>query len=189
MAKKKVKRYDDGGEVEGGLREVSKSRFDDDTNARARSFVDSGYRAEAMPVDDEPAPKARSLITPKPKPASSQETIGPQGMREAPDTSSQETIGPQGMREAPAKKLYSPSQIRNDRNGPIGDAVDAAKKYYDKGSPNMPVVKRIKKENSDTTLFKRKPKESAMAKGGKVSSASSRADGIAQRGKTRGKYC
>jgi len=28
-----------------------------------------------------------------------------------------------------------------------------------------------------------------MAKGGKVSSASSRADGIAQRGKTRGKYC
>lgn len=28
-----------------------------------------------------------------------------------------------------------------------------------------------------------------MAKGGKVSSASSRGDGIAQRGKTRGKYC
>jgi hypothetical protein len=28
-----------------------------------------------------------------------------------------------------------------------------------------------------------------MKKGGKVSSASSRADGIAQRGKTRGKVC
>jgi len=34
---------------------------------------------------------------------------------------------------------------------------------------------------------KRPAKESGMKSGGKVSSASSRADGIAQRGKTRGK--
>ena len=32
-------------------------------------------------------------------------------------------------------------------------------------------------------------KDEGMKKGGKVSSASSRADGIAQRGKTRGKMC
>lgn len=40
-------------------------------------------------------------------------------------------------------------------------------------------------------VFKGKPakyKDSGMKKGGKVSSASKRADGIAQKGKTRGKY-
>ena len=36
---------------------------------------------------------------------------------------------------------------------------------------------------------KKKPEPVKKAKGGKVSSASSRGDGIAQRGKTRGKMC
>lgn len=45
--------------------------------------------------------------------------------------------------------------------------------------------KSAKKENDKAALENQK--EHGMKKGGKVSSASSRADGIAQRGKTRGK--
>ena len=166
---KKTTRYDDGGEVEGGLREVSKSRFDDDTNARAKTFVDSGYRAEAIPVENEPAPKARPLNTAKPlsRPTAKPDMSSDQISRNAPTAKSSYT---------------SPSRISDNRNGPVGDAVDAVKKYYDKGSPNMPSVKREKKEHSDTTLLKKKSKDTGMAKGGSVFS---RGDGIAQRGKTK----
>jgi hypothetical protein len=182
---KKTKRYDDGGEVEGGLREVSKSRFDDDTNARAKSFVDSGYRAEAIPVENEPAPKARPLNTakllsrPTAKPDMSSDQISRNAPAAKPDMSSDQI-----SRNAPAAKssYTSPSRISDNRNGPVGDAVDAVKKYYDKGSPNMPSVKREKKEHSDNTLLKKKSKDTGMAKGGSVFS---RGDGIAQRGKTK----
>jgi hypothetical protein len=50
-----------------------------------------------------------------------------------------------------------------------------------------PVANEISNDQEDEEEEKRK-KPSYMNKGGKVSSASSRADGCAQRGKTRGKF-
>jgi hypothetical protein len=196
MAKKKVKRYEDGGEVElGGLREVSKSRFDEDTNARARKalegFTDSGYRAEAMPVENEPAPKSRSLnsSTPSPKKIapkteqSSQETIGEQGKREAPSAPDYSDQNSRNI--SPENKVYiSKSRMADDRNGPIGDTKDAIKEKYE-SLKSMGKFKPRQKSSSTGESGKLK-----YTKGGTVRSATSkRADGIAQRGHTKGKYC
>jgi hypothetical protein len=49
------------------------------------------------------------------------------------------------------------------------------------------IPKEISNDQEDEEEEKRK-KPSYMKKGGKVSSASSRADGCAERGKTRGKF-
>ena len=50
-----------------------------------------------------------------------------------------------------------------------------------------PVANEISNDQEDEEEEKRK-KPTYMKKGGKVSSASSRGDGCAQRGKTRGKF-
>jgi len=50
-------------------------------------------------------------------------------------------------------------------------------------------LKREARNVKDTSLRGKIRDVTGMKKGGKVSSASSRADGIAQRGKTRGKMC
>ena len=184
MAKKKIKRYDDGGDVDGGLREVSKSRFDEDTNARAKSFTDSGYRAETMPVENEPAPKVRSLSSPSPAPkkaaTSSQETIGAQGMREAPSAS---YGSDQVDRQAPAPKTKRTStamaRAEDETIERINKAVAErnAKKSESKSSPSV----YYKKGNARKTDMAEQP----YKKGGKV--GFSRGDGIAQRGKTKGR--
>ena len=49
-------------------------------------------------------------------------------------------------------------------------------------APEPKKVSRVNEENTETSDF-------TFKKGGKVSSASRRGDGIAQRGKTRGKMC
>ena len=47
----------------------------------------------------------------------------------------------------------------------------------------------MKKKGAPASMIKHEKAEYGMKKGGSVSSASSRGDGIAQRGKTRGKMC
>ena len=63
--------------------------------------------------------------------------------------------------------------------GPADDIMSAADKY--RGARNA-------LQSADREMEAQDRRESRMAKGGKVS-ASSRADGIAQRGKTRGTMC
>jgi hypothetical protein len=62
----------------------------------------------------------------------------------------------------------------------IGDLLSRAKQNYES---TRPVSKQVQKEREQAAA------RGNLAKGGKVSSASSRGDGIAQRGKTRGKMC
>ena len=79
-----------------------------------------------------------------------------------------------------------PSKIRRDQEIESGkvsmaeafrdSAIDSTRRSY--GEMGADIVKRVTQDNEDT--YKR---------GGKVSGASKRADGIAQRGKTRGKMC
>lgn len=54
---------------------------------------------------------------------------------------------------------------------------------------NVPMNPRIQRDELGEPLYKKKGGVIKMAKGGMTSSASSRADGIAQKGKTRGKMC
>jgi len=55
-----------------------------------------------------------------------------------------------------------------------------AKQNYES---TRPVSKQVQKERAQAAA------RGNLAKGGKVSSASSRGDGIAQKGKTRGRMC
>jgi hypothetical protein len=188
MAKKKVKRYDDGGEVEGGLREVSKSRFDEDTNARAKKalegFTDSGYRAEAMPVENEPAPKARSLSSsmPVPKkvtPKSSSDYSDQNSGNAAPEKKTPDYSDQNSRNIAPKNKTFeTPARMGDDRNGPIGDTKDAIKEKYE-SMKSMGKFKPRQKASSTGESGKLK-----YAKGGMTKC---RGDGIAQRGKTKGR--
>ena len=54
---------------------------------------------------------------------------------------------------------------------------------------NVPMNPRIQRDELGEPLYKKKGGVIKMAKGGMTSSASSRADGIASKGKTRGKIC
>ena len=53
----------------------------------------------------------------------------------------------------------------------------------------LPAVISRDAQSDDEEEKRKKQMGAPMKKGGKVNSASSRADGIAQRGKTRGKMC
>ena len=77
------------------------------------------------------------------------------------------------------------------RNEPLDEALVRAKaesnmqKYgFDKTDPDAEAATRVVQNLKDA---KENRKEYGMKKGGKVSSASSRGDGIAQRGKTKGR--
>lgn len=67
------------------------------------------------------------------------------------------------------------------------EKLEAERKQYEEEQAKNPEQKRAEALLKFGASMMGKPKEKdKKAKGGKVSSASSRADGIAQRGKTRG---
>jgi len=74
----------------------------------------------------------------------------------------------------------APSRGDSSRNGPIGDAVDA----ITRGLRNLPHNKQLRKER----LLRERPLEAMPMKKGGAVKASKRADGIAQRGKTKGRF-
>jgi hypothetical protein len=57
--------------------------------------------------------------------------------------------------------------------------------YFGQPTTDQRLIEKAKERNARDAL--RDSKEKKMAKGGKVSSASSRGDGIAKRGKTKGR--
>jgi len=98
-----------------------------------------------------------------------------------------------------------PTRPGQSTSGPVArpaakvqDNFGANESKYDNTPENIraeKIMKRTGKFVPQTTQYlaqernKRFPANTKMASGGKVSSASSRGDGIAQRGKTRGKMC
>lgn len=100
------------------------------------------------------------------------------------------------MRKAP-RKFEIPDRLKSDRipNLPSDTALESNKARQDEEA--MSFAKRIAKgilggpagigADLAADAMKRVPKVPKFKGGGKVSSASKRADGIAQRGKTRGK--
>jgi len=75
----------------------------------------------------------------------------------------------------------------------LGDVVDKVVNMRDKVELSPRAKKKAEKADDSDASDKFQPRYSegdfGMKKGGKVSSASSRADGIAQRGKTKGRMC
>jgi len=198
---KRAKRFDDGGGV-GDSNEGMKEAYDNDYNRAIRmAEVDAvndyspkpeitvhnektGSTGDSQPTA-KPAPKPAPRPTPKPAPAPAKtQKAEPAKEREAAAEMKRESNrGAEkstSKAEEPSKssgtykgfdgKIYKKSESsRPDIGGAIGRGISG---FFSS------IRERGKKSNPD-----------AYAKGGKVSSASSRGDGIAQRGKTRGKMC
>ena len=195
--------------MENGIRQGRSRSISDDTRRRAKealaerndgksyntpaeSFkVSMGKNVKASPITKQEAKKQE---TPKPTPPK-QEAKKP----EAPKLSAKDKAA------AAREKMFS-------RNGPIGDAVDAVKRNTPSASTIRDALSSGRKRKLRATgpdpervinMFRSspntdKPKDNSefsedYACGGKVKKAaggsiSKRADGIVQRGKTRGKY-
>jgi len=89
----------------------------------------------------------------------------------------------EGASAAPGTSRSAPSRGSYDQNGPVGDLIDLIrnKARRGRGNPNPNIYRNA----PDAIGAKRGGAVSKMAK--KASSASKRADGIATKGKTKGR--
>ena len=205
---KKMKRFAEGETVEGDAsvaermeKTPAKKQSFSEAFAAARDRGDKDFAWEGKPGmkfstkmrEDKPAPKAESASS---KPTSKAE----EPAKPAPKAKAAPSK-PAPKAEEPAKPTPKAAESKgigpyNVFSGPANadpEAVKAAKAAGDK---------RREKQASEPMFYNplsravnairergKKSNPDAYAKGGSVSSASKRADGIAQRGKTRGKMC
>jgi len=175
-----------------GLRGGRNERISDEDRARAmmnasrdgESIVDK-YRdysknpeAQAIPVDMSSRATPRAVPRPRPAaPAAPSRAVAREPMpNEIPSV------------PEPTPRRAAPSRGRYDQNGPIGDLMDLIRgsARRGRGNPN-PSVYRNSQADQEPVGNKKGGHIKKMAKGGSVSSASKRGDGIASRGKTKGR--
>jgi len=179
--KRKAKRYsgEDGESEVIDLRDNPNSSVGEDTRARAMKYVQSGKEES----ETKPAPKAAVKSAPKPAPKAKPEPVVSKSDKEDPDM---------------VKKAYADAAKMNAENA----AKTKAKPKEDKEDP-IAAAKAMReqisgKKDSEAPKLTAEPKSigkrfreffgSKYKSGGSVrSSASSRGDGIATKGHTRGK--
>ena len=188
MSKYKVKRYDgeEGSMVEEDPMEVANRGENLDTEAGPKAMPAAQPKAK-MVTKEELAKSGLSLrdymnkqqgLTRRGEKPTAPASYSNEGRGSTPPKKA--PYSNEGRGSTPPKSTYeTPYDRLNRRNA----EQSAAKKEY--GESTRAETARLAKKSSgamdpNTLLPKR------MAKGGSISSASSRADGIAQRGKTRG---
>jgi hypothetical protein len=140
--KKKMKRYEDGGEVEFESKMGENPQIDEMTRIRAQDYAEEMQRpAPEIETRDAPVTKTKPVKKAVSKPQPKAES------KPTPKTESKKASGEE------------PSFFKGT-----------------KGYKNLGALFKSMREKAGITSYK---------SGGKVSSASKRADGIAQRGKTR----
>jgi len=195
MNKRKMKRYAEGDIVEG-----ENPNIDDDTRARARKYVEDNMATEEAPkFTPKAASPAKSKMVTKEELAKSGLSLRDylnkqQGLtrRGSSESSSAADTGDEVDRLAnrykkPAAKYETPYDRMNRTNRDAGidfdSVVDKVKKRITGASDSGQdrILTGIKKKSDENKFMG----STGMKSGGKVSSASKRADGIAIRGKTR----
>ena len=195
---KRTKRFFEGDGVSdsdsnSGMKE-ERARIDAEAAAEKAEagMTARSYKPDAGMMEKEP--EANFKYTPKATP------------KPAPETSSLRRVGREAA-ESAISKASEPSSVRR-LSREEGESIKKKSSAPDKPDvTKMPVNDRIKKSiednvssarsgsgKTDTRSVNERIRSSirstfGFAKGGKVSSASSRGDGIASRGKTRGKVC
>lgn len=158
----KAKRYEEGGITEG-----ANANIGDDTRARAMAWLkkqQEGGAEEEPAASPAPVRKAAPVAKPAVKPAAKVTDTGDETARLA------------ARRPAPKKPAYETPYDRMNRMN--REAASSGPSGQDRILRNV----RPGAVNPKTLL-----PAAEMKKGGSVSKASSRADGIAMRGKTRGR--
>ena len=156
---KKAKRYDEGGDVDTDTTQGQNTNIGDDVRARAMAAMANQSSAPT------PSKKAVGKAIAK---AASEEKSEPAKPRASDKLRSDLNIS----------KPSAPKMMRGETN--TGVDLKSALFGGSSDSPRMRAAKRA--QASDASNY-------SMKSGGKVSSASKRADGIATKGKTRGKMC
>lgn len=193
----KTKKYQEGG----GIRE-GRARFGDDVRERARRAMESQGMSDeeaAKLMDREPKAKAKAIpVKPAPK-------IAPKPLAQKPDFKSMVSMDEDAP--MPIRSSVKPSIPRDEKGrvdygmsqGSSQEAKDRAAKareqMWSKPGPLGSIMDAIKGAGRDlksaysimSEHSKKKGGAVKMAKGGSVGSASKRADGCAQRGKTKGR--
>tara|TARA_R110000823_G_scaffold315531_1_gene448035 strand:- start:1934 stop:2506 length:573 start_codon:yes stop_codon:yes gene_type:complete len=173
-------------DVDAGLRAGKSAGITDEDRARAlknagESIVDR-YRdydknpeAKAIPVDMGNSPKPRPAARPAPRQASA-----PLSREPMPNEI------PSGYQPAEPRRS-PPSRGRYDQNGPIGDLIDIIRNSArrGRGNPNPSIYRG---EPEEILGAKRGGAVNKMKKKSSVSAASKRGDGIATKGKTKGRF-
>ena len=157
----KVKKYQDGGITEG-----ANPNIDEDVRARAMRWVQQQQEGGQQ----EEAPVAKPVVKAAPRPM-------PKAAPRVTDTGD-ETARLKARAPAPKPKYETPYDRMNRRNREEAAARSSA---APRGQDRILRDVRPGQVNPKTML------PTGMKKGGSVGKASSRADGIAQRGKTKGR--
>ena len=184
---KKMKRFAEGETVEGDAsvaermeKTPAKKQSFSEAFAAARDRGDKDFAWEGKPGmkfstkmrEDKPAPKAESAPS-KPAPKAEEPA------KPTPKAAESKGIGPYNVFSGPANADPEAVKAAKAAGDKRREKQASEPMFYNPLSRAVNAIReRGKKSNPD-----------AYAKGGSVSSASKRADGIAQRGKTRGRMC
>jgi len=192
---KKMKRYDgeDGSMVEGDAsvaeqmeKMPTKKQSFSEAFAAARDRGDKDFAWEGKPGmkfstkmrEDKPAPKTESVTKTTVK------TEAPAPKSSEPAKAEEPTKSREFYRDMSGKMREKTASSRPDLGAMIGSGASKLGSFlasgYQKPEKYMTATEKESKMRAGSSSY---------AKGGSVSSASRRADGIAQRGKTRGKMC
>jgi len=188
--KKKMKRYENGGEIES--MQGQNPGIDDDTRARAKAYVagtlqdETGKESkvrrntetgELYDTEDsfKPVPKSMPVTETKAKTESKKET-----KKESKPASNKPDSVSSGGKEGKEKTGF---QLKKEAALARPVAEPSATKTETSETRSLSAPKN--REKTGFELKKEKFMNKGMRAGGSVSSASKRADGIAQRGKTR----
>jgi hypothetical protein len=159
---KKAKRFDEGGEIDDMRDEANKQDIGDDIRARARAFVNKSNDTELISEPPVKAIATKTVTKIKPTPSFTVDRT-PESKSMAKAMLS-EIKNPSKSETKSVSKLYEPFE---------GNYIPS------KAKPKTLQEKRDMRESRRDSIV------SKMSSGGKVKSASARADGCAIRGKTR----
>lgn len=187
----KKKRFNDGGYTDQEASDLMKNdvvprrsiRLTSDEPATPQSAEDTAAEnaalaREAAQEARRSAPRAAPRVAPRPVVTGNPENYGAAprpslGNQNDYSSNMQEGTGGDTNTRLPSRGDYS-------RNGPLGDASDAIGRLL----RNLPHNKQLRKER----LLRERPLEATPMKKGGAVKASKRGDGIAQRGKTKGRF-
>lgn len=193
--KRKVKRYAEGKEVEIEERSIKSDRLKEEELAKGpMDYATMGARARATspfagPKEYITESKETEVESEAPKGIaagfSAKRYLEEESKGGGPRSETKPTMAKKTVKKAPVKRAsqsfgVDEAGIESRRKTAMSDA---------KEPPLARVGRAIKGTMEAAGRSYDNPFAKRMKSGGKVSSASSRADGIAQRGKTRGKVC
>jgi hypothetical protein len=195
MAKSKVKRYSNDGYVTSEDSNYGMKEAYDDAQAESRGEeILKGMRDEATTVS-----RATPKIVTKEELAKSGLSLRDymnkqQGLKPRGDASSRQQINFEYLNTPSAKANSAPAPSSMSMKDKITkEAIDSIKSSGKK-YPDMSALQAPAKRAGMTAMGRKDSgfdlnSDASYKKGGSVSSASRRADGIAMKGKTRGKIC